>query len=239
MSNKRRGQGTKRSRNRVRTPGTSSSFGIRHSPFLIVLSSPSGAGKTSICRAVERRDPRVAYSVSATTRPKRKGEVNGRSYFFYSAKRFEQLNKRGGLLERAGVYDHQYGTPKAPLLRHFSKGRDVIADLDIQGMRSCRKALPGTVAVFVAAPDSGELDRRLRDRGTDSATAVSRREAERQREMAAIPEFEYLVVNDKLEDAVDDVMAIVRAERLRTSRMSPTASHRSPKRKTGGRRPRT
>jgi guanylate kinase len=239
MSNKRRGQGTKRSRDRVRTPGTSSSFGIRHSPFLIVLSSPSGAGKTSICRAVERRDPRVAYSVSATTRPKRKGEVNGRSYLFYSEKQFERLDKSGGLLERAGVYDHRYGTPKAPLLRHLSKWRDVIADLDIQGMRSCRKALPGTVSVFVAAPNPGELGRRLRDRGTDSAADVRRREADRRKELAAIPEFDYLVVNDKLDEAVDDVMAIIRAERLRTSRMNPTAHHRKPKRKTGGRRPRT
>jgi guanylate kinase len=211
---------------------------LAHRPFLVVLSSPSGAGKTSICRAIERRDPHIAYSVSATTRPKREGEVNGRSYFFYTEKQFERLSKRGGLLERACVYDHRYGTPKAPLLRHLGKGRDVIADLDIQGMRSCRRALPGTVGVFIAAPDSGELGRRLRDRGADSAAAVRRREAERQKELAAIPEFDYLVVNDKLGDAVDDVMAIIRAERRRTSRMSPTTSRRNPRRKTGGRRPR-
>jgi guanylate kinase len=195
----------------------------KHEPFLVVLSSPSGAGKTSICRGVERRDPNVAYSVSATTRPKRKDEVHGRSYFFYTEEQFRQLSGNRGLLECAGVYDHQYGTPRAPVLRHFSKGRDVIADLDIQGMRSCRKALPGTVGVFIAAPDRGELARRLRDRGTDSPEAVARREADREKELAAIPEFDYLVVNDRLEQAVDDVMAIIRAERLRTSRMSPTA----------------
>jgi len=200
-----------------------STFGLRHSPFLIVLSSPSGAGKTSICRAVARRDPNVAYSVSATTRPRRKDEVHGRSYFFYSEKQFRELSERGGLLERAGVYDHQYGTPRAPVLRSFSRGRDVIADLDIQGMRSCRRALPGTVGVFITAPDSGELARRLRGRGTDSPSAVARREADREKELAAIPEFDYLVVNDRLEHAVDDVMAIIRAERLRTSRMSPAA----------------
>ena len=204
----------------------------KHEPFLVVLSSPSGAGKTSICRGVERRDPNVAYSVSATTRPKRKDEVHGRSYFFYTEEQFRQLIGNRGLLECAGVYDHQYGTPRAPVLRHFSKGRDVIADLDIQGMRSCRKALPGTVGVFIAAPDRGELARRLRDRGTDSPEAVARREADREKELAAIPEFDYLVVNDRLEQAVDDVMAIIRAERLRTSRMSPTASARNPKPKT-------
>ena len=205
---------------------------VGHAPFLIVLSSPSGAGKTSICRAVERRDPCVAYSVSATTRPKRKGETNGRSYFFLSEKQFRELDAKGGLLERAGVYDHRYGTPKAPVLRHFRAGRDVIADLDIQGKRSCRKALPGTVSVFVTAPSTGELSRRLRGRGTDSAETMRRREAERQKELAAIPEFDYLVVNDRLKQAVDDVMAIIRAERLRTSRMCPTASDRNPKPRT-------
>jgi len=187
------------------------------------LSSPSGAGKTSICRAVERRDPNVAYSVSATTRAKRKGEVDGRSYLFYSEKQFQRLNDKGGLLESARVYDHRYGTPRAPVVRHFREGRDVIADLDIQGMRSCRKALPGTVSVFVTAPDISELDRRLHGRGTDSPEELRRREADRKKELAAMPEFDYLVINDRLQQAVDDVMAIVRAERLRTSRMSPTA----------------
>ena len=249
MSNRNGVHGTKGSRVRARTPepqlcqtgaaaANPRTLSLRHSPFLIVLSSPSGAGKTSICRAVEHRDRSIAYSVSATTRPKRKGEIHGRSYFFYSEKRFRQLDARGGLLESAGVYDHQYGTPKAPVLRGFHQGRDVIADLDIQGMRSCRKALPGTVSIFVTAPDLTELDRRLHSRGTDSAEAVLRREADRYKELAAIPEFDYLVVNDRLKQAVDDVMAIIRAERLRTARMSPTAPARSPKPKTEGRRPR-
>jgi len=209
---------------------------VRRSPFLIVLSSPSGAGKTSICREVEHRDRDIAYSVSATTRPKRKGEVQGRSYFFCSEKQFEQLAASGGLLESARVYDHRYGTPKAAVLRHFRSGRDVIADVDIQGMRSCRKALPGTVSVFIAVPNSAELDRRLLGRGTDSAEAVTRREANREKELAAIPEFDYLVVNDRLNRAVDEVMAIVRAERLRTSRMSPTAHARSKKTEPGTRK---
>ena len=208
----------------------------RHSPFLVVVSAPSGAGKTTICRAVARRDAGIAYSVSATTRPRRKGETNGRSYFFYSGKQFQQLNDKDGLLESAGVYDHQYGTPKAPVLGHFREGRDVIADLDIQGMRSCRRVLPGTVGIFITTPDLDELDRRLHNRGTDSAEEVRRREADRQKELAAIPEFDYLVVNDRLEQAVDDVMAIIWAERLRTSRMSPTAPVRSKKARPGTRK---
>ncbi|MBM3332370.1 guanylate kinase [candidate division WOR-3 bacterium] len=208
---------------------------VGHSPFLVVLSAPSGAGKTSICREVERRGRDIAYSVSATTRPRRQGEIHGRSYLFCSEKQFNQMSARNGLLESAGVYGHRYGTPKAPVLRHFRAGRDVIADLDVQGMRSCRKALPGTVSIFVTAPDFTELDRRLHGRGTESADSVKRREADREEELAAVPEFDYLVVNDRLEQAVDDVMAIVRSERLRTSRMSPTA--RNPKTKTEGRRP--
>jgi guanylate kinase len=240
MSSKTGVHGSKGSRVQAGTPEprTPRTLSRRHSPFLMVLSSPSGAGKTTICRAVAQRDPSIAYSVSATTRPRRKGEIPGRSYFFYSERQFRQLEARGGLLESAVVYDHRYGTPKAPVLHRFREGRDVIADTDVQGMRSCRRALPGSVSVFITAPSLGELDHRLHSRGTDSAEEVKRREAARKKELAAIPEFDYLVVNDRLRQAVDDVMAIVRAERLRTSRMSPTALARSPKPKTEGRRPR-
>jgi len=192
-----------------------------HRPFLVVLSSPSGAGKTSICHRVAKQDSKVAYSVSATTRPKRKGETHGRSYFFYSPARFAELRRRGELLEDARVYDHSYGTPRAAVLAQFRRGRDVIADLDIQGMRSCKRALPGTIGIFVTAPSRNELARRLRDRGTDAPEVIARREAELDAELAAVPDFDYLVVNDRLPNAVRDVMAIIRAERLRTSRMSP------------------
>ncbi len=193
----------------------------RHQPFLVVLSSPSGAGKTSILREVVKQDRNLAYSVSATTRPRRRGEVHGRSYFFYSESEFMKKVRQGALLEHARVYGHHYGTPRTPVLKHFGRGRDVVADLDIQGMRSCKQALPGTVGVFVTVPSRGELSRRLRSRGTDSAEALACREAELGAELAAIPEFDYVIVNDRLENAVRDVMAIVRAERLRTTRLFP------------------
>lgn len=199
----------------------SSSGARRHQPFLVVLSSPSGAGKTSICRQVVSRERNLAYSVSATTRPRRRGEVHGRSYFFYSESEFRNSVRRGELLEHARVYGCYYGTPRAPVLEHFRRGRDVIADLDVQGMRSCKKTLAGTVGIFVDVSSRRELARRLRGRGTDSVEALACREAELGAELAAIPEFDYVVVNDRLENAVRDVMAIVRAERLRTMRMVP------------------
>jgi guanylate kinase len=191
-----------------------------HRPFLVVLSSPSGAGKTSICRAVVRHDPAVAYSVSATTRPRRPGEVHGRSYWFSTDARFRARIRAGGLIEYARVYDHWYGTPRAHVESQFRRGRDVIADLDIQGMRSCKQALPGTVGIFVTVPDRHELARRLRGRGTDSAEVIRRREAELEAELAAMPDFDYVIVNDRLERAVAAVLAIIRAERCRTSRLA-------------------
>lgn len=222
-------------RPRGRTPAPRRvASGPSHSPFLVVLSAPSGAGKTSICREVVRRDSGLFYSVSATTRPRRKGEVSGRSYHFYTKQQFMATVRRDGFLEHAQVYDHQYGTPRAPVLNQLRQGRDVMADLDLQGVRSCRRALPGTVSIFVTAPDAGELARRLRGRGTDDPEALARREADCAQELAAIPEYDYLVVNDKLKQAVSDVMAIVRAERLRTARMSPTALSRSLRPETGG-----
>lgn len=183
-----------------------------------MVSSPSGAGKTSICRAVLAQDRNVAYSVSATTRPRRSREVNGRSYHFLSEPEFRRRLEQGELLEHARVYDHYYGTPRDNVLASFRRGKDVIADLDIQGMRSCKQKLPGTVAVFIVTPGLDELSQRLRRRGTESTEAIRRRQAEIQAELAAIPEFDYLVVNDRLGRAVEDVLSIIRAERLKTAR---------------------
>jgi guanylate kinase len=207
-----------------------------HHPFLVVLSSPSGAGKTSICRGVVRRDPGVAYSVSATTRPRRKGEVHGRSYFFHTERDFMARARRNGMLEHARVYGHRYGTPRPAVRARFRQGRDVIADLDIQGMRSCKRAQPGTVGIFVTAPSRAELARRLRGRGTDSAEVIARREAELRDELAAIPEFDYLVVNDRLDAAVDRVLAIIRAERMSTARLRAGGALLGPRPKRKGAR---
>ncbi|OYD17032.1 guanylate kinase [candidate division WOR-3 bacterium JGI_Cruoil_03_51_56] len=193
----------------------------RHRPFLIVVSSPSGAGKTSLCREVVRQDKNIVYSVSATTRHPRKGEVHGRHYFFWTEREFKARLARGGFLEHAIVYGHFYGTPKTPLLGQLRKGKDVLADLDIQGMRSCRKALPDSVAIFITTQSQKELMRRLHSRGTDSAREINRRQSELKSELAAIPEFDYIVVNDRLKDTARRILSIIRAERLRTYRLHP------------------
>ncbi len=190
-----------------------------HQPFLVVLSSPSGAGKTSICREVVRQDKNIFYSVSATTRPRRPDERNGKSYIFLSDDRFQRMLKQNQLLEYARVYGYFYGTPKQPVLNAFRKGKDVIADLDIQGMRSCKKLLPErTVTVFILPPSLKELTRRLKRRGTETPEEFNRRRSALATELAAIPEFDYLVINDKLNWAVRSVLAIINTERLRVTR---------------------
>jgi len=191
---------------------------IRRRPFPIVLSSPSGAGKTSIARGVVARDPKIRYSVSATTRPARSGEQHGRDYYFYSPRDFARRECAGQLLETAEVYGFRYGTPKTPMLRALAQGCDVIVDLDIQGARTLKQSLPGAVTVFVLPPDMRELVRRLRARRTDSPEVVRRRLACVQQELQAMPGFDYVIVNRSLAQAISDVQAIVRAERLRTGR---------------------
>jgi guanylate kinase len=198
-----------------------SSSGKRPRPFPIVLSSPSGAGKTSIARGVVGRETGIVYSISATTRPRRPGERHGRDYYFYSPARFRNQARAGRLLETAEVYGHLYGTPKPPILRALRRGLDVIADLDIQGARSLRRLMPDTVTVFIVPPGLTELRRRLVRRGTDSREVIARRLACARREWRAASEFDYLVVNRTLDQAIADVRAIIRAEHLKTRRAPP------------------
>jgi guanylate kinase len=184
----------------------------------VVLSSPSGAGKTSIARGVVARDDGVRYSISATTRPLRPGEKNGQDYYFYRPARFRAELKAGRLLETAHVYGYEYGTPKLPITRALKQGRDVIADLDIQGARSLKKLIPGTVTIFVTAPNERELRRRLHERKTDSPPEIRKRRACIAAELKAMSGFDYLVINQSLDRAIADVLAIIRAERLRMPR---------------------
>lgn len=186
----------------------------------LVLSAPSGAGKTSIARAVCAEDPGTVLSISATTRAPRTGEQDGVAYHFRTEAEFAAMRDRGDLLEWASVFGRHYGTPRAPVGQALSAGRDVVFDIDWQGFRQLRVALPGDiVGVFVLPPSLAELETRLRARGDDAA-AIARRMSAARAEAAHAPEFDYVVVNTELGEAIADVRAILRAARLATARQT-------------------
>ena len=191
----------------------------QHTPFLIVLSSPSGAGKTTICRKVVKRDRNIGYSVSATTRPKRPEEVHGRDYFFYNPAEFKQKRAQGKFVETAKVYEHFYGTPVSEVKKIFNKGKDVIMDVDIQGMKAIKRHFPNSVSIFITPSNLTELQKRLTKRN-EPKTEISKRVNYLRAELSAMPKFDYLVHNDNLKTAVSDVSAIIKAERLKTQRIN-------------------
>jgi guanylate kinase len=187
--------------------------------LMLVLSSPSGAGKSSIARALLARDSRLRMSVSTTTRPRRPGEVDGRDYNFVDDDTFATMAREGRLLEHAVVFDHRYGTPREPVEAMLAAGSDVLFDVDWQGAQQLRRAAADDlVGVFVLPPSAAELERRLRDRAQDSEAVVRGRMARAAAEMSHWREYDYVVVNAELEAAIAAVQAIVAAERLRRHR---------------------
>jgi guanylate kinase len=192
---------------------------IRRRGLMLVLSSPSGAGKTSISRALLARDPLLQMSVSATTRPKRPGEVPGVDYLFVDATEFNLMVNRQEFLEYAKVFGNYYGTPRAPVEAALAAGRDVLFDIDWQGTQQLAERAPeDLVTVFILPPSTRELERRLRSRAQDSAEEVARRMAKAADELSHWPEYHYVLVNRDLEDTVRQVQAILQAERLRRER---------------------
>ena len=198
----------------------------QHRPFLIVLSSPSGAGKTTICHKLVQRDKNIGYSISATTRSKRPGEINGRDYFFYSSNEFIRRKHSGEFVETAKVYDSFYGTPVSQVKKIMGKGKDVIMDLDIQGMKSIKQRFPDSVSIFITPSNLTELRRRLIGREEKTPEILKRNNCLKT-ELAAIPKFDYLVYNDNLKTAVADVLTIIRAERLKTQRINKPKTRRN------------
>jgi guanylate kinase len=192
---------------------------IERRGFLLVLSSPSGAGKTTITRRLAERDPGLDLSVSVTTRPRRGEEKEGRDYFFIERRRFDEMVARGELLEHASVFENCYGTPRQPIERALAAGRDVVADLDWQGTQQLTESVgDDLVSVFVLPPSLAALEARLRARAQDSAAVVAARMAKSAEEMSHWPEYDYVIVNRAIEDSVAQVLAIVSAERLRRKR---------------------
>ncbi len=193
---------------------------LKHRPFLIIISAPSGGGKTTVKNRVLRAMPEIAYSVSATTRKPRENEVDGVDYIFVTRERFEEWLSKGELLEWAEIYGEYYGTPKTPILKWLSEGRDVLLDLDVHGKRSVQRAFPGrTVSIFLLPPDLATLRERLLERGTEKGEKLERRLKLARTEMDHAFEYDYWVINDTVESAVERVISIIQAERLRSGRL--------------------
>ena len=187
--------------------------------LMFVLSSPSGAGKTTLSRMLLRSDRRVELSISVTTRPQRRGEIDGRDYHFIDRARFDAMVKRNELLEWAEVFGHRYGTPRRPVIETLRGGRDVLFDIDWQGTQQLReKARDDLVSVFILPPTVRELERRLKRRAQDSKSVIGARMAKAAGEMSHWPEYDYVVVNRDIAEAFAEVRSILAAERLKRER---------------------
>jgi len=187
--------------------------------IIFILSAPSGAGKTTLAGALRSIFPEIQVSVSCTTRTRRDGEVSGRDYHFITARRFAALRARQEFAEWALVHGHLYGTPRKPLDRCIANGCDILLDIDVQGARKIKKRYPEAVSVFLLPPSMRELRRRLAARATDARAVISRRLANARGEIRNIIYYDYYVVNCEVEQAVEDLKSIVRAERAKISRV--------------------
>jgi guanylate kinase len=194
-------------------------FVPRRRGLMLVLSSPSGAGKTTISRKLLERDTNLHMSVSATTRPKRPGEVHGRDYHFTDLTSFELMRNKQELLEWAKVFGNYYGTPRAPVTKALNAGQDVLFDIDWQGTQQlAEQARSDLVSVFVLPPSTAELERRLRGRAQDSDEVVSQRMAKAADEMTHYEEYDYIIINRDIEESAQAVQSILDAERRRRHR---------------------
>jgi guanylate kinase len=187
--------------------------------MLIVVSAPSGAGKTSLCREIRKVVANLGYSISHTTRAPRPGEVDGHDFYFVPEAEFRAMVDRGDFAEWARVHGNLYGTSSRPLEEALDRGEDILLDIDTQGARQLRTRYPQGLYVFVVAPSMKELELRLRERKSDAPQEIARRLARAVEEIAAWREYDYLIVNRHLDEAVRQLGCIIEAERCRTSRL--------------------
>ena len=191
---------------------------IKSKNFSIVLSSPSGAGKTSISKKILQKDNKISLSISCTTRPKRKGEINKKDYIFLSEEDFQKQIKNGDFLEFAAVFGYRYGTLRQTVNRFFNKKRDVLFDIDWQGYQQLKQSGMEVVGIFILPPNKKELIRRLKNRGRDTTEVMKKRMSLAQDEISHFPEYDYVVVNNDLDSCVTKIQNIIIAERHKKSR---------------------
>jgi len=186
--------------------------------LLYVITAPSGAGKSSLIKALLAQDPGLTLSVSYTTRAPRPGEQDGREYHFVDLPRFQAMLERGEFLESAEVHGHRYGTSQKVIEQTRAAGKDLLLEIDWQGAEQVRRLHPDCIGIFILPPSLAELERRLRKRAQDSDAAIRRRLENAVEEMSHAVEFKYAIINNHFDDALRDIAALVRAERLATGR---------------------
>jgi guanylate kinase len=191
----------------------------RSSGLLFVITAPSGAGKTSLIDALLKEDARLKLSISYTTRAPREGEASGREYHFVDERAFEAMLEAGEFLESAEVHGYRYATSERVVRELLAGGDDLVLEIDWQGASQVRRLIPECIGIFILPPSVAELERRMRARGKDSDAVIARRMASAREELAHAPEFEYAIINKDFDEALQDLVGVVRAERARTVRV--------------------
>jgi len=188
-----------------------------HKPLIYIISAPSGSGKSTLVRKLLKLIPDLDFSISYTTRAARGSEQNGKQYYFVSRGEFERMIRAGEFLEHADVFGNYYGTARRFLRQAEQKGNDLLLDIDVQGAQQIKEKLPDAVSIFVLPPDRKTLERRLRERGEDAEEVIQRRLVTASREIENYSKYNYILVNDRLEESIEKLQDIVRAERVRSA----------------------
>ena len=188
--------------------------------FLLVISGPSGSGKGTVCRKLLKRNKELILSISATTRKPRKREKHGVDYFFIDEEKFEEIVKNKGFLEYANVHGHRYGTPLNFVLDKINNGEIVILEIDVQGALQIKEKFKEAISIFLLPPSMKELEERITKRGTESKKDIDLRLNNAYKELKLVDKYDYLVVNDRVNDAVERIEAIIKAEKLKVNRMN-------------------
>lgn len=191
---------------------------MNHSGLLVVISAPSGTGKGTLLGVLEKINPNVRFSISATTRSPRKGEIDGKNYFFKSIEEFNQMVKAGELIEWVEYCGNYYGTPKSYITGSLEQGFDVILEIEVEGAVKIREHYPDCILIFVLPPSFAELKNRIEKRGTESPDSIGKRIKKAKEEIKHIGRYDYVVINENVEKAVNDINTVLKAEKLKTER---------------------